>query len=99
MLFHLTFEVLEEIVLPEAKTMRNEWLGPQLQKVMDSGKVREAGLLVGKRGGFFLVDVDNPEELFTLFGPELLRHFSGRGAPSDVYGGCRANVRAVGTRG
>jgi hypothetical protein len=49
MLFHLTFEVLEEIVLPEAKTMRNEWLGPQLQKVMDSGKVREAGLLVGKR--------------------------------------------------
>jgi hypothetical protein len=25
----------------------------------------------GKRGGFFLVDVDNPEELFTLFGPEL----------------------------
>jgi hypothetical protein len=71
MLFHLSFEVLEEIVLPEAKTMRNEWLGPQLQKVMESGKVREAGLLVGKRGGFFLVDVDNPEELFTLFGPEL----------------------------
>jgi hypothetical protein len=71
MLFHLTFEILEEIVLPEAKTMRNEWLGPQLQKVMESGKVREAGLLVGKRGGFFLVDVDNPEELYTLFGPEL----------------------------
>jgi hypothetical protein len=71
MLFHLSFEVLEEIVLPEAKTMRNEWLGPQLQKVMESGKVKEAGLLVGKRGGFFLVDVDNPEELYTLFGPEL----------------------------
>ncbi len=45
MLFHVTFEILEEIVLPEAKTMRNEWLGPQLQKVMESGKVREAGLL------------------------------------------------------
>jgi hypothetical protein len=71
MLFHLTFEVLEEIVLPEAKIMRNEWLGPQLQKVMESGKVREAGLLIGRRGGFFLVDVDNPEELFTLFGLEL----------------------------
>ena len=36
MLFHITFEILEEIVLPEAKTMRNEWLGPQLQKVMES---------------------------------------------------------------
>jgi hypothetical protein len=53
MLCHLTFEVLEEIVLPEAKIMRNEWLGPPLQKVMESGKVREAGLLIGKRGGFF----------------------------------------------
>jgi hypothetical protein len=71
MLCHLTFEVLEEIVLPEAKTMRNEWLGPQIQKVMESGKVREAGLLLGKRGGFFLVDIENPDELFTLFGPEL----------------------------
>jgi hypothetical protein len=71
MLCHLTFEVLEDIVLPEAKTMRNEWLGPQIQKVMESGKVREAGLLLGKRGGFFLVDIEDPEELFTLFGPEL----------------------------
>ena len=71
MLFHVAFEVNEHIVLPEARTMRNEWLGPQIQKGMESGKVREAGLLVGKRGGFFLVDVDSPEELFTLFGPEL----------------------------
>jgi hypothetical protein len=71
MLCHLTFEVNENIVLPEARALRNEWLGPQIQKIMESGKVREAGLLLGKRGGFFLVDVDNPEELFTLFGPEF----------------------------
>ena len=71
MLCHVAFEVNEHIVLPEARSMRNEWLGPQIQKIMESGKVREAGLLLGKRGGFFLVDVDNPDELFTLFGPEL----------------------------
>jgi hypothetical protein len=71
MLFHLTFETNENIVWPEAKTVRNELLGPQIQKIMESGKVREAGLLLGKRGGFFLVDVDNLDELFTLFGPEL----------------------------
>ena len=71
MLFHVTFEVYEHIVLPEAKTMRNEWLGPQMQKIMESGKVREAGLLTGKRGGFFLVDIDAPEELYKLFGPEM----------------------------
>ena len=50
MLFHVTWEVYEEIVLPEVRSVRNEWVGPQLQRVMDSGKVREAGLLTGKRG-------------------------------------------------
>ena len=71
MLFHVTFEVYEDIVLPEARTMRNEWLGPQIQKVMESGKVRESGLLSSKRGGFFLVNIDAPEELYELFGPEF----------------------------
>jgi hypothetical protein len=71
MLFHVTFEVYERIVLPEARTMRNEWLGPQMQKIMESGKVREAGLLGGKRGGFFLVDIGAPEELYELLGPEV----------------------------
>ena len=71
MLFHVTFEFYEGIVLPEVRTVRNEWVGPQLQRVMESGKVREAGLLSGKRGGFFLVDIDAPEELYTLFGPEF----------------------------
>ena len=71
MLFHVTFEVYEDIVLPEARTMRNEWLGPQIQNVMESGKVQESGLLSSKRGGFFLVDIDAPEELYELFGPEF----------------------------
>ena len=71
MLFHVTWEVYEEIVLPEVRTVRNEWVGPQMQRVMESGKVREAGLLSSKRGGFFLVDIDAPEELYTLFGPEF----------------------------
>ena len=82
MLFHVTFELYEEIVLPEVRSVRNEWLGPQLQKVMESGKVREAGLLTGKRGGFFLVDIDAPEELFELFGPE-------------VYDTCRVDAQPV----
>jgi len=45
MLFQVTFEVYEAIVLPEAKSLRNEWLGPQMQKIQESGKVRESGLL------------------------------------------------------
>jgi len=34
-------------------------------------KVQESGLLSSKRGGFFLVDIDRPEELYELFGPEF----------------------------
>jgi hypothetical protein len=81
-LFHVTIEVYEDIVLPEARTMRNEWVGPQLQRIMESGKVREAGILSSKRGGFFLVDIDAPEELYELFGPE-------------VYDTCRVDAQPV----
>jgi hypothetical protein len=38
---------------------------------MESGKVREAGLLSSTRGGFLLVDIDAPEELYELLGPEV----------------------------
>ncbi len=62
--------------------MRNEWLGPQLQKVMESAKVQESGLLSSKRGGFFLVDIDTPEELYELFGPEF-------------YDSCRVDAQPV----
>jgi len=82
MLFHVTFEVYEDIVLPEAKSLRNEWLGPQMQKIQESGKVRESGLLSSKRAGFFIVDIDTPEELYELFGPE-------------VYDTCRVDAQPV----
>ena len=81
MLFHVTFEVHDNVVLDGDKRLR-EMLGPQMQEVMESGKVREAGLLTGKRGGFFLVDIDAPEELYTLFGPEF-------------YGSCAIDAHPV----
>jgi hypothetical protein len=56
--------------LDDDKRVR-EALGPQLQRVMQSGKVREGGVLGGKRGGFFLVDIDAPEEIYELFGAEM----------------------------
>ncbi len=74
MLFHVSIDAHDTIVLEDDKRVR-EVLGPQLQKVMESGKVREAGILSGKRGGFFLVDIDAPEELFELFGPEIYANF------------------------
>ena len=70
MLFHVTIDVHDAIVLDDDKRLR-EVLGPQLQKVMESGKVQESGLLTGKRGGFFLHNIDDPVELYELLGPEI----------------------------
>jgi hypothetical protein len=53
-----------------------ELVGPHLPNVVGSRKVREAGLLASKRGGFFLVDIDAPEELYELFGPEIYGSFA-----------------------
>ena len=70
MLYHVTGEVSPTVVLDDDKRVR-EAVGPQLQRLMQSDKVREAGVLTGKRGGFFLVDIDSPEEIYELFGPEI----------------------------
>ncbi len=74
MRFHVTMEVRDAIVLDDDKRMR-EFLGPHFQRIMESGKVQESGLLCGKRGIFFIVDVDAPEELIALFGPEIYANF------------------------
>jgi hypothetical protein len=74
MLFHVSAEIHDTVILDDDKRVR-ELVGPQLQRLMESGKVREAGILSGTRGGFFLVDIDAPEELFELFGPEIYANF------------------------
>jgi hypothetical protein len=74
MLFHVSAKTHDTVVLDDDKRVR-EAVGPHLQRVMQSGKVREAGIFSGTRGGFFLVDIDAPEELFELFGPEVYANF------------------------
>jgi hypothetical protein len=73
MLFHVSWETYP-VVLDDDKRAR-EAVGPQLQRLMQSDKVRQSGLLSGKRAGFFLVDIDAPEEIYELFGPEILANF------------------------
>jgi hypothetical protein len=74
MRFHINMEVRDTIVLDDDKRMR-EFLGSHLQRLVESDKVQDSGLLCGKRGGFFIVDVDAPEELFELLGPEIYANF------------------------
>ena len=81
MLFHVTIEVHDAIVLDDDKRLR-EVLGPQLYQVVESGKVQASGLFTGKRGGFFLLDIDDPAELYGVLGPE-------------IYGTCRVEAQPV----
>ncbi len=42
---------------------------------MESEKIRDTGMLCGKRGSFLVVEVDAPEELLELLGPEIYANF------------------------
>ena len=79
MRFHVTTEVRDTMVLDEDTSFlgkrRREFLGAYIQRLLGSDKVKESGLLCGKRGAFFIVDVDAPEELVELFGPEAYTNF------------------------
>lgn len=69
MQFLVTMEVHDAIVLEGDRRLR-EVLGPQIQHVAESGRIQASGFLGGKRGAFFLIDIDAPEEFYGLFGPE-----------------------------
>jgi hypothetical protein len=74
MRFLVTQVVRDTIVLDDDKRLR-EVLGPHFQRLLQSDKVKDSGLLCGKRAGFFIVEVDAPEELFELLGPEIYANF------------------------
>ena len=82
MRFLVQLEVHHAVVGRELDRQVREVLGQQLQRVMESGKVAEAGFLADRRGGFFLMDIDAAEELYALLGPE-------------VYGHCRVQASPV----
>ena len=81
MQFHVTIRVYDAVVLEQDRTLR-QVLGPRLRHVMESGKVQAGGLLADRRGAFFLLDIDAPEEFYDLFGPE-------------VYGTCAIEAQPV----
>ena len=68
MLFHLEFIPRENWGPADADTVHKISV-EQLDVIMKSGKVKESGLYADERGGFFIIDVDTPEELFRLVGP------------------------------
>ncbi len=43
--------------------------GLQMQRMLESGKVKASGMFADARGAFFVLDVDSSEELFEMLAP------------------------------
>ena len=68
MLFHIEFIPRENWGPTEAPQVR-EISVKHINAIMKSGKVKVSGLYADERGGFFVIDVDTPEELLRLLAP------------------------------
>jgi hypothetical protein len=68
MLFHIEFVPRENWGPTEAPQV-HEISVKHINTIMKSGKVKESGLYADERGGFFVIDVDTPEELLRLLAP------------------------------
>jgi hypothetical protein len=60
--------VRESILLSEIASVQNR-IGDTIQKILKTGKVKESGLLISDRKGFFIIESDSAEELFKWLGP------------------------------
>ena len=68
------FEVFDTIYDREDVLALRQAVGRQLGEIQQSGKLKELRVFSDARGGFMLLDVDSPQELFELFGAALLDH-------------------------
>ena len=56
------------MLLSEIAGVQNR-IGDTIQKILKTGKVKESGLLIDDRKGFFLIESDSAEELFKWLAP------------------------------
>jgi hypothetical protein len=49
--------------------------GAQIQMLLASGRVQVSGAFTDCRGGYFVLEVDQADDLFQLLGPPILDHF------------------------
>jgi hypothetical protein len=69
------FEVFDTITNREEVLRLRQVVGQQMQKIQESGKVTQLGIFTDTRGGFMVVDIDSPDDLFELFGAAMIDHF------------------------
>ena len=67
MLFHVE-DIIKDNIGP-ADAGARKIVMDQMGVIMKSGKVKYSGVWADARGGFFVIDIDSPEELKSLIGP------------------------------
>ena len=68
MLFHIE-DIVKDNFGPADSPAIRKIIMDQIGVIMKSGKVKYSGVYADARGGFFVIDIDSPEELKVLFGP------------------------------
>jgi len=67
MKYFVKWELFDTIAEQDMVGMKNA-IAKQLEHVEKSGKLMDGGVLLGIRGGYFLLDIDKPPELLDLLG-------------------------------
>ncbi len=65
---------LETVFGPDDARVRFE-LGPEMQRILASDKVTASGSFAGMRAGFFLINADTPEDIYTTLGRVILENY------------------------
>ena len=68
MLFHIE-DIVKDNFGPADSPAIQKIIMDQIGVIMKSGKVKYSGVWADARGGFFVIDIDSPEELKSLIGP------------------------------
>lgn len=68
MKFHVTFTIRDSFNLDQIAEVQDR-IGQTIQKIMQTGRVKESGLMIGDRHGFFVIEANSAEEIFTWFAP------------------------------
>ncbi len=70
MLFHLEILIRDNMGPADSSAIRKT-VGELIGVIMKSGKVKESGNYADARGGFYVIEIDSPEDLKRLITPIL----------------------------
>ncbi len=70
MLFHLEVSVRDGLGPTDTPAIQKR-IGEWIVAILESGKVKDSGNYADTRGGFFVIEIDSPEDLKRLITPIL----------------------------